>query len=430
MSLKPLSIQPIPDEPVRVVRAAFPKGNRYMQMRDEFGTFYQDEQFSELFPERGQPAASPWRLALVTVMQFAENLADRAAADAVRARLDWKYALGLELSDPGFDYSLLREFRTRLLAGGAEQRLFELMLEQFQVRGLLKARGRQRTDSTHVLAAVRLLNRLELVGETLRHALNSLAVAAPEWLKTQIPAAWYERYGQPISDFRLPRTLDARRALAEQIGRDGCALFARLNAPEAAVWLHYLPAVETLRRVWIQQFVVLEEQLHWRQTEELPPGEDLIQSPYDVEARYSKKRQTEWVGYKVDLTESCEQELPHLITNIETTAATTTDYEMLPTVHGHLAERVLLPREHFVDTGYLTADQLVDSQQDYEVELVGPVQTEHTWQARANEGIDSSGFVIDWAAQQAICPQGEPKTHLQLAFTAAAMNLVRVASAG
>jgi transposase len=159
-----------------------------MRMRDELGTIYHDHLFAHLFPARGQPVEAPWRLALTTVMQFAEGLSDRQAADAVRSRIDWKDALSLELTDPGFDHTVLREFRTRLVTGQAEQLLLETLLTQVRERGLLKVRGRQRTDSTHVLAAIRVLNRLELVGETLRHALNSLAVAAPDWLRAHAPS--------------------------------------------------------------------------------------------------------------------------------------------------------------------------------------------------------------------------------------------------
>ena len=168
--------------------------------------------FADLFPKRGQPGLPPWRLALVTVLQFAEDLADRQAADAVRGRIDWKYLLGLELTDPGFDHSVLCEFRSRLVAGGAEQRLLDALLEACQARGLIKARGRQRTDSTHVLAAIRTLNRLELVGETLRAALNELAIVAPDWLRGAAPAEWYERYARRVENGRLPRSAAEREA--------------------------------------------------------------------------------------------------------------------------------------------------------------------------------------------------------------------------
>jgi transposase len=160
MSLNPQEIGPIPEETVRIACAAYPKGSVFMQMRDELGTMYQDEAFADLFSYTGQPAEAPWRLALVTVMQFAEGLSDRQAADAVRGRIDFKYALGLELSDPGFDHTVLSEFRARLIAGNAEQLLLDTMLKLFKERGWLKARGKQRTDSTHVLAKIRALNRV------------------------------------------------------------------------------------------------------------------------------------------------------------------------------------------------------------------------------------------------------------------------------
>jgi transposase len=165
MSLQPQEVPPIPDETRRIARAAFPKGNVYIRMRDALGAIYQDQLFAPLFPTRGQPAASPWRLALTTIMQFAEGLSDRQAADAVRSRIDWKYALSLALTDPGFDCSVLSEFRARLIAGSLEHQLLEAMLTHFKARGWLKARGQQRTDSTHVLAAIRTLNRLESVGK-------------------------------------------------------------------------------------------------------------------------------------------------------------------------------------------------------------------------------------------------------------------------
>ena len=170
MSFHPQPIPAIPEETARLAHAVLPEGNVYMQMRDELGTLYQDQDFLDLFPTHGQPAQEPWRLALVTVMQYAEGLTDRQAADAVRTRIDWKYALSLELTDTGFDFSVLSEFRSRLLANGAERRLFDLLLAHFRERGWIKARGKQRTDSTHVLAAIRTIRRLECVGETMRHA--------------------------------------------------------------------------------------------------------------------------------------------------------------------------------------------------------------------------------------------------------------------
>ncbi len=171
MCLHPRPVDPVPERTARVARAAFPNGNPYMRMRDELGTIFEDEDFAGLFPERGRPAFSPWRLALVTIMRFSEDLSDRQAADAVHARIDWKYALSLELDDPGFDASVLCEFRTRLLDNGDERLLFDVLLERFREMGLVKAHGRQRTDSTHMLGCARNL-KLDQAGPQLPDALR------------------------------------------------------------------------------------------------------------------------------------------------------------------------------------------------------------------------------------------------------------------
>jgi transposase len=292
MSLKILPIPAVPDETAHVVRACFPHGNLVVEMRDALGALYSDEDFADLFPVRGQPAEAPWRLALVTVLQFMEGLPDRQAADAVRSRMDWKYALSLELSDPGFDHTVLSEFRSRLVQGGATQRLLDVLLDQCAARGWLKARGRQRTDSTHVLAAVRALNRLECVGETLRHALNVLAEVAPDWLRRfgeQEHPEWTERYRCRIEEYRLPTRAAARaaarQASAERIGADGWSLLHALEVATAPAWRGELPAVQSVRRVWAQQYQPRETGGEWRRTQELLPAGQIQNSPYDADAR-------------------------------------------------------------------------------------------------------------------------------------------------
>jgi transposase len=396
----------IPEETQRVARAAFPSGNRYMRMRDALGAVYSDEQFADLFSTLGQPAESPGRIALVTVMQFAEGLSDRQAADAVRARIDWKYALGLALTDTGFDYSVLSEFRTRLIAGQAEQALLETMLTVFKAEGLIKVRGKQRTDSTHVLAAVHVLNRLECVCETMRHALETLAVVAPDWLRGWAPTSWFERYAQRFEEYRLPAGREERHQLAEQIGADGFQLLHTLYESASVKWLYEVPAVQILRRVWIQQFSRSDQVVTWRATEDVPPAALYISSPHDIEARYSQKRSTEWTGYKVHLTETCDEDTPHLITDVETTAATTSDYVMTPLIQDQLAQHELLPEEHLVDAGYVSADHLVTSQSQHAIDLIAPAPVDPSWQAKAAQGFDHSHFAIDWDEEQATCPQG------------------------
>src|SRR5512140_326782 len=224
MSLHPQPHSAIPDETRRVAHAAFPKGALGLRIADELGPLYRDDQFADLFPTRGQPAASPARLALASVLQYIEGLTDRQAADAVRGRLDWKYVLGLELTDPGFDHTVLSEFRARLVDGDGEAYLLDALLKACQAKGWLKARGRQRTDSTHILAAIHTLHRVELVGQTLQAALDDLATIAPMWLKSRVPMDWFERYGRKVDNYRLPKAEAERQVVAEQIGQDGLQL--------------------------------------------------------------------------------------------------------------------------------------------------------------------------------------------------------------
>jgi hypothetical protein len=226
-----------------------------------------------LFPTHGQPARPPWRLALVTLLQFAEGLSDRQAAHAVRSRIDWKHVLRLELTDPGFDASVLSEFRTRLIAGAAESLLFDTLLTWCRDRQLVNAGGRQRTDSTHILAAVRAINRIEVVGETMRHALNHLAIVAPEWLRTVIHPDWKDRYVRRAEDDWLPTTRPARTTLALTIGYDGWRLLSAIDHAAAPPWLRELPAVGILRRVWIQNYWWDGTQLHWRESDNIPSVE-------------------------------------------------------------------------------------------------------------------------------------------------------------
>jgi transposase len=314
--------------------------------------------------------------------------------------------LGLELGDPGFDYTLLHEFRTRLLENEAEQLLLEALLELLKARKLLKARGKQRTDSTHVLDAVRDLNRLELVGETMRHALNSLAGVVPAWLRDQVPSEWFDRYSKPFSQWRLPRQEAERDALAEVIGQDGYQLWQMTTQSPDREWLCEIPAVQTLRQVWLQRYYVDEGRVHWRKKGNLPPAERRIISPYDTEARYSTRRSTKWCGYKVHLTETCEEDQPLLITNVETTPSTTQDVSVTETIHEHLDEKGLLPRQHLVDAGYVDARGLAESQSEYGIDLFGPPRPDSSWQAKAGQGFDSSCFAIDWEQQAVTCPQG------------------------
>ena len=407
MSLHPQPIGEVPAETARVSRAAFPKGTLVTRLRDEFSALYQDEDFRRFYPARGQPCLAPWRLALVTVFQFLEQLSDRQAADAVRGRIDWKYALGLELTDPGFHFSVLTEFRARLVAGGAEHLLLDTMLERFKARGLVKARGKQRTDSTHVLAAVRDLHLLELTAETLRATLDDLAAVVPDWLRGVAQPAWFERYTRRAEEYRLPKGREKREALALEIGTDGFLLLDALDAQDAPATARAVPMVQTLRDVWRVHYARDDGQLRWRPAAELPPVAERMQSPYDPEAHFSMKRQFGWTGYKVHVTEVCDDDAAHLITHVKTCPSMQPDMTSTAEIHEQLAAKGLLPAEHFADSAYVDAELLASSQRDHGLSLEGPVRGTSSRQARAGQGYDLPHFGIDWDREQVTCPQGK-----------------------
>jgi transposase len=336
----------------------------------------------------------------------------------VRTRIDWKYFLGLELTDPGFDFSVLSEFRDRLLAGSAEERLLDKLLEGCQGHGLIQNRGQQRTDSTHVLAAIRVLNRLELVGEALRAALNELARVAPEWLQNMAPLAWYERYGKRIEDSRLPREQSKRDAYAQTVGEDGFALLDALEADAAPAELRDLPIIDTLRRTWHRHYERSdqgttkkgeggERQVRFKANRELPKAAEGIESPYDIDARYRNKRDTQWTGYMVHVSETCEAQAPHLLTHVHTTAASVHEAKCTDDIHQGLLDKALAPGDHFVDAAYVSADLLVQSVQDYGIDLRGPTRPDVSWQVHVEGAYRPDDFHIDWEQQWARCPQGK-----------------------
>ena len=395
-----------------------------MRLRDELGLFYQDEDFAELYPDRGQTALAPWRLSMILIMQFLENLSDRQTADSVRGRIDWKYALSLELEDDGFNFTVLTDFRAprlrsstrrgsgslrdRLIEGSREKQILDKMVSRFNELGLLKSRGKQRTDSTHILAALKELTRLEHLEETLKYTLNTLAEVAPSWLSSVLTPDWYDRYGKKTEYSRRAQTAAEKEAKAITIGTDGFHLLEALYAETTPAKIRNLKAVEILRQVWLQQYYAPRDgKVQLRTEKDGPPHAKRIFSPYETEARKSTKRSTSWTGYKVHLTETCEEDLPHLITHVETTVATTQDTTVLPSIHQALAEKEILPQQHLVDQGYTSAQLITSSQKEYGIELFGPVALNAKWQAKEGAGFDMSHFRVNWKRKVVYCPQGK-----------------------
>lgn len=406
MSLKVKPIPPIPADTYQLATQLLPPTDKMIVIGDRLSEFISDEELADLYPAEGRPALSPALLAMVTVLQFMENLSDRQAAVMVVTRVDWKYALHLPLSYAGFDFSVLSEFRARLIQHQAEGRVFEQLLEQLKAAGLVSGRGVQRTDALAVLGAVRHLNRLELVVETMRVALNAIEAVDADWLRQHVPPAWAERYGERARAERLVSSRGDKgqaeaRALAREVGQDGVWLLAKLDAPEAPAAVKGLAQVQLLRQVWAQQFEVVEQQAVWREKVEAP-GAQVIHTPHDPEVRYSEKHGHGWEGYKVHITESCDEERPRLITDVRTTLATVTDHSQVAPIQAALAERDLQPAEHLSDMSYVTGVTLVESRQR-EIELIGPVRPNTSPQARLEGGVTLDMFEIDYEQRLARC---------------------------
>ena len=415
MSLKP-QLPTVPEQTAKVARAAFPKGNPYMALRDSLGSIFTDEDFADLFPTHGQPAYPPWRLALVTLLQFRENLSDRGAAEAVRDRIAWKYLLGMELTDPGFDDSVLCEFRKRLLDGGAEMRLLDTLLTRFQELGLFKKRGRMRSDSTHILAAVKELNRLEHVIETMYATLNAIARIEPEWLTEIARPIWFERYSKRVDDSKNPSGKVKRMAYLMEVAQDGFDLLGALaeeTAPEAA---RSLEEVAYLERLWDWYFVretppdapnSAVKAIRMKTKEELGPIGKRLCSPYDPEARLGHKGGTPWIGYRVHISETCEENYPRLVTHVVTKEASFHESYAAPLIHEGLSTKELLPGDHLVDTGYITAKALLDSKDRFGVKLIGATMQNSSRQQREREGFSLDDFTVDWRRKEITCPEGK-----------------------
>jgi transposase len=438
-----MSVQPQPwPEPVPeiavAIRAMY-RGKREVplpvRVRDQLGELFADAEFAAAFGQRGKPGWSPGRLALVTVLQRVENLTDRQAADQVRANLAWKYALGLELADPGFDHTVLSEFRTRVVEHGLEERALDLLLAALVERDLLASGGKQRTDSTHIIAAVRDLNRLELVGESVRAALEALSAAAPDWVDQVLAVPdWSRRYQQRIDTWRMPSSQTKKTELALNYGKDGFTLLQAVYHPASPAWLREIPAVQILRTVLLQNYtrtiagngreVVKRRESATEGGDGLPPGSTRLTSPYDTDARWSAKRDTFWNGFKLHVSETCSApgqadpagttprrperpQRPNLITNVATTDATVPDSKALDPIHQSLQRRDLLPAAHYLDSGYPSAELIVGSRKTYGIALITPVLLNHSRQAKAQQGFATHNFTIDWETEQATCPAGK-----------------------
>jgi transposase len=255
---------------------------------------------------------------------------------------------------------------------------------------------------------------VECVGETLRSALNELAQLAPAWVKQLVPAEWHTPYGRRFDSMHRPDSQAKRDERMQQIVEAGFWLTTHVFSPGTLPGMRWAPRVEVLRPVWVQQYLVdnsaARPQVGGRHNDDMPPAAKRLQSLYDLEARYAWRNETQWVGYKIRLTQSCHADAPlNLITHVETVQATRQDVEAPDRIHAELTQRGLMPSEHLVDAGYASANLLVEAKPDYGIQIVSPVRKlkDASWQARENTGYDVSRFSIDWESKRVTCPQGQ-----------------------
>lgn len=390
----------IPDDTARVGRVILEENDPYRLVGDRVNAFLKLKDFVSFYSELGRGAICPIILSLITLFQFLENIPDRVAANWAVTRIDWKYALHLPLTWTGFDYSNLSHFRDRLIEHGAERLVFERVLEWVRSVGFVKKHGKQRTDSTHIIACVERVSRLELAWETLRTALRAIKKSAPRWYGEVIPAAFHQAYAERQSDWRLNK--EEVKAKMKEAGGDGFWLLDRLDESAREEVLG-LAEVETLREVWEQQFEREEES--GKVTVRKPPikGKGVIQTPHDRDARWAEKRGQDWVGYRLQVSETAEDDVEkQFITDIEVVDANDDDSETVDEIQERLIKRDLRPNEHYVDRGYICAANLAHSA-DRGTELLGQALPDTS---RKPEGYKQSDFKLDFERQEATCPEG------------------------
>lgn len=396
MSLQWQLARQVPSDTAQLGQTLLAPDNVYRQIGDRFDELFPtDGFFAELYETTGRGAISPVLLAVVTVLQMLEKTPDRQAAEWVVSRIDWKYALHLPLTYTGFHFTDLYAFRGRLLAHQQERQLFEDVLGKLKTLGWIKRRGKMRTDSTHLLAVVEHLSQLELVAESLRVALRAVTTLAPDWAQASLPATFREECSRRQTGYGL----NDQEVLTHlvQAGQDSFWFLAQVDhsAPPS---VHDLAELQVLRTVLEQQF---PSGAGGPPATRRPTGGEIIESPHEPEARFGSKRGKGWIGYKVQVTETCDTDQPHLIVDIEPTGATANDSPELPKIQARLKERDVLPSEQQVDQGYMSGQRMAQSA-DLGINLMG-VPLDDT---QGPDGFRQDDFKMDEAAQHATCPAG------------------------
>jgi len=400
MSLKTRFPAEIPEATRVLVEPLLAEDSVYRLIAQEVEQMVGDEAFEDMYAEEGRPAVNAVVLALITIFQFLEKLPDRAAANMAVMRLDWKYALRQEVSWPGFHYSDLCNFRKRLLVHGRDGVVFESILAYLRERGYVKAGGKQRTDSTHIVGQVMALSRLEVVWETIRVALHALISTDAPWVLKWLPSSFVELYSVRRSDYRL-KDSEVAPAL-HKAGEEGQWLVSQVMTTGSQT-LQALPELALLRRVLEEHFAPnAAGQLQTR-----PAGQvtgDVISSPHETEARYGNKGSHAWIGYKLHVTETIDADLgARFITDSTVTPAFIQDNTSILDIQQHLIERQVPPAQQYVDQGYMSGANLAASLEAC-IDLRGFIRDGNVTKPK---GFRLPDFSIDVAHRQATCPAGK-----------------------
>ncbi len=422
MSLQWQLSRTVPADTAALGQQIFKPNNIHRQIGDRFDQLFPFEAlFAPLYDPHGRGAISPLLLALVTVFQMLEKVPDRTAAEYVVTRLDWKYALHLPLAYAGFHFTDLSAFRARLLEHHQERLIFDQLLTRLKDIGVIKAQGKTRTDSTHVLGVVERLSQLELVLESLRLALLAVMYADPEWVSQQLPASFIAAHEQRQSEFGLSQTQVKERLV--RAGQQAFEFLAHLDR-SAPVELRHLPEVETLRTVLDQQFPGGPGA---PPAVKRPSGKDILESPHEPAVRRGTKRSHSWIGYKAQVSETCEEDQPHLVVDLDPTGALDNDSPQLAPIQERLQAQGLTPSEQYVDQGYMSGKDLFESARAGTTLMGVPLED-----TQGPDGFRQADFTIDEEQHTATCPAGQtsrvwsekeiagaPQPEVQIRFAAA-----------
>jgi transposase len=397
MSLQRPLCRFVPDDTAQLCQALLPTTSPYRLIGDSYDVFVPfEDDFAVMYDDTGRGAVSPVLLSLVTVLQMLENVPDRMAAEYVVMRLDWKYALHLPLSYAGFHFSVLCDFRQRLMEHGKERFVFDYLIDQCVKLGFIKHRGKVRTDSTHILAVVERLQQVDLVTESLRVALKVSHETVPSWVERTLPAVFREQYQRPLNTYGMGDDETKRQLL--QAGRDGFWFLGQIDqsAPQE---VRDLAAVATLRTVLSQQFPGGPDA---PPAGRRPTGGEVIESPHEPEARFATKRGRSHVGYKMQVTETYDEDRPRLIVDMEPTSALANDSPELANIQARLQERQIVPSVQQVDQAYMSGENMARSaEQGIELLGVPPADTQ------GPAGFQQADFDVDETTRQAMCPAGQ-----------------------